>query len=60
MNFVWITICFWKRINSLGTESGGQISDLKQPFREIENDRLSVDHRGPIAGLYRDSGVFFD
>jgi hypothetical protein len=33
---------------------GGRIPDMESHIREIEKVRLSVDHRGPIAGLIRD------
>jgi hypothetical protein len=54
MNLFWIPMGIWARIRIFRTGSGGRITDMESHIREIEKVRLSVDHRGPIAGLIRD------
>jgi hypothetical protein len=54
MDLFWIPMGIWARIRVLRTGSGGRIPDMESHIREIEKVRLSVDHRGPIAGLIRD------
>jgi hypothetical protein len=60
MDFFWIPRGIWGRIRLLGTGSGGRISEMKSHIREIEKVRLSVDHRGPISGLFRDRSSLLD
>jgi hypothetical protein len=60
MDLFWIPMGMCERIRNLGTGSGGRISDMESHIREIEKVRLYVDHRGPIAGLFRDRRSLLD
>jgi hypothetical protein len=60
MDFFWIPMGILGRIRLLGTGSAGRVSEMESHIRELEKVRLSVDHRGPIAGLFRDRSSLLD
>jgi hypothetical protein len=61
MGFIGIPNGFWTRIVNHATDGCERAADdVDRQFREIDTVRLSVEHRGLIAGLTRNRSSFLD